>query len=236
MENKNEIKLSNNESKLIKASKIWLKSCGWSPDDIQAHKFISQCIANNLNPARGEIYAVINQNRDGTQQLSVRTSYEVYIKRALIGGRYWRHDAVFNTEKVFLDKKEDIESLTCQVTFYDKNNNVIRKAKPISIKQFLPDFWDKCWELSDKDKSMYKTPYEKAVKKCPFYTKHCFTMLEKDAVVNGLRFIGGEGLSNLPYIKEEMGEINEAVVLEPLKKEEKPLLEKELKNIKVEVK
>lgn len=181
----------------VKMMSKYLEGLGWSNvQDSDAWMFYVKCWGGHLNPFADDIYAVFMKDKYGHQHLTTRTAYEVYIDRGskyLNGKKYDRHVTKFYalgkniTEKAKLTQ-EEINDLSCQVDFYNREDRLMRSQYPIHISEYKPIY-------KDKDGN---------VKKDNFWDVHPRHMLEKCCVVLGLRFLCGKSVSSLGYLEEEM--------------------------------
>lgn len=136
------------------------------------------CATHGLNPMKKEIYAVPRQNKDGTHSMTIITSYNVYIRRANESG-------LLNGFSVDYEPKEGIpKTATC--TIYRKD-----WAHPF------------VWTVSLAEvKPEWKSNYPE---RGPWISMPS-VMLRKTAMSQAFRIAFPEGIAQLPYTAEEMGE------------------------------
>lgn len=170
----------------------YLKSLGSKLNETHTNQFIEMCKGFNLNPFKREIYGIGFGNN-----FNIVIGYEVFLKRAersgcLTGWRFWTEG--------------ELKTVTKEVNFKDKLGNWKKKFvdAPRGIKG--------CIEIHRKDweKPFYHEVYiEEYSPDNKIWCSKPRTMIKKVAAAQGFRLAFPVELGGLPYIEDELSNVND---------------------------
>ena len=166
----------------------WLKTTNPGLDDLQQKQFLMFCQVFRLNPWKKEAYAVTFRNKDGGVNLTLVTSYEVILARAMSNPKYYRYCLEYWQANKKLESPAltpNMRGVVIRVNIYDRDNNLL------SSNNFNVD------ENAAANRGSFKNSYYQS-------------WAEKCALTNAFRRTFPSDVAGL-YIPEEMPAQNESV-------------------------
>lgn len=174
-------------------------------NDNELALFVELCIARNLNPFIKEAYLVVYVGRDGTRNVSITVSKDVFVKRA--------------------EKKPDFNGFKAGVIVLRKNELVYQEGAFKLSADVLVGGWAEVYKKGVEASFREEVTLDEYSSGKSMWAKKPLTMIRKVALVHALReayaddFSGMNDESELACIQQETG-VNENRIEMPTKKKE----------------